>query len=458
MRLSFHEKREVEGMFRNYLKGSLIFALVAAFGVAAFAQVTKKEVVVNPDGTYTVIEYPVGREVTVNLIPGSMITGGKGIARVMRASDGTKVFFDISGVPAGTNTFYAYAVDPAGTPTLLGPVAINNGIGRAEFTTPMDRFMLVLSPTEGVTAFNPTNTFFRSDIPTGFTVVPRASVAGPTAVVAGVTRFNYNVPLLGVNAFAASGKEFPIRFTGELSELEGKVHINREKGATKVKLRLEEMKEVPANKRFVLWASSPDGQFTKLGQIVASGQKDSGTIESHTSLTDFGLLMTVEEADVTMPSSQIFTVISPSGMAMAQPVVTPVTTTPVISDGSFSYNVPLLGVNAFAASGREFPIRFTGELTEIEGKVHINREKGTTKVKLRLEEMKEVPANKRFTLWTYSPDGQYVKLGQIVSTGSKDAGTIESFTSLTDFGLLMTVEDAEVNVPTSRVFTVVRVS
>ena len=446
-------------MISNFVKASFMVVLAATLSTAALAQVvTKKEVVVNPDGSYSVIEYPVGREVTVNLIPGSMISNGKGVARVVRSADGTKVYFDVTGVPADTSSFYAYAVDPTGSPTMLGPIAITNGVGRAEFTTPMNQFMLVLSPTEGVTAFSPTNTYFRSAIPTGFTVVPRATVAGPTAMVAGVTKFKYDVPLLGVNAFAASGKEFPIRFTGELKELEGKVHINREKGSTKVKLHFEEMKEVPANKRFVLWTYTPDAGYVKLGQIVSTGRKDSGTIESFTNLTDFGLLMTVEDADVTIPSSQVYTVITPAGMAIAQPAVGPIgPATTVVSDGSFSYNVPLLGINAFAASGKEFPIRFTGELAELEGKVHINREKGATKVKLRFEEMKEVPANKRFVLWTYSPDGQYTKLGQIVSTGRKDSGTIESNTALTDFGLLLTVEDAEVNIPTSRVYTVVRV-
>ena len=444
-------------MISNLLKTGFIFVMVATLSAAGLAQVvTKKEVVVNPDGSYSVIEYPVGREVTVNLVPGSMISNGKGIARVVRSTDGTKVYFDVTGVPADTSTFYAYAVDPTGTPTMLGPVAIANGVGRAEFTTPMNQFMLVLSPTEGVTAFSPTNTYFRSSIPTGFTVVPRATVAGPTAVVAGVTKFKYDVPLLGINAFADSGKEFPIRFSGELSQLEGKVHINREKGSTKVKLHFEEMKEVPANKRFVLWTYGPDGQYVKLGQIVSTGRKDSGTIESFTNLTDFGLLMTVEDADVTIPSSQVYTVITPAGMAVVGPGVAPATPA-VVSDGAFSYNVPLLGINAFAASGKEFPIRFTGELSELEGKVHINRDKGATKVKLRFEEMKEVPANKRFVLWTYSPDGQYTKLGQIVSTGRKDSGTIESNTALTDFGLLLTVEDAEVNIPTSRVYTVIRV-
>ena len=67
-------------MIRNYFKGSFILALVAVLGAAAFAQVvTKKEVVVNPDGSYSVVEYPVGREVMVNLVPTAYVKGGKGM-------------------------------------------------------------------------------------------------------------------------------------------------------------------------------------------------------------------------------------------------------------------------------------------------------------------------------------------------------------------------------------------
>ena len=65
---------------------------------AASAQdvkVTKKtEVVQNADGTYTVIEYPVGKEVTIDLTPVTTVTGSTGVARVMRAADGTKVWVD----------------------------------------------------------------------------------------------------------------------------------------------------------------------------------------------------------------------------------------------------------------------------------------------------------------------------------------------------------------------------
>src|SRR5829696_5805245 len=115
-------------MISKYFK--LGFALVLALGLAtsALAQnptVTKKtEVVQNPDGSYSVIEYPVGKEVTINLTPVTTVTGSTGVARVTRAADGTKVYVDLTGVPSTTTNMYAYAVDPSGIPTLLGPISV----------------------------------------------------------------------------------------------------------------------------------------------------------------------------------------------------------------------------------------------------------------------------------------------------------------------------------------------
>ena len=87
-------------MISKYFK--LGFAMVLALGlsITAFAQDTKTTVVQNADGSYSVIEYPVGKEVTINLTP--TVTGSTGVARVMRAADGTKVWVDLSGVPAST--------------------------------------------------------------------------------------------------------------------------------------------------------------------------------------------------------------------------------------------------------------------------------------------------------------------------------------------------------------------
>jgi len=133
---------------------------------------TKKEVVQNADGTYSVIEYPVGKEVTVELTPMN-IKGAKGWAKVLRAADGTSVAVDLSGLPADAKSYYVYAIDPNGTATLLGPTMVESGAGKATFTTPMNQFMLVLSPNEGLTTIaGDTPVVFRSAVPTGYAVIP----------------------------------------------------------------------------------------------------------------------------------------------------------------------------------------------------------------------------------------------------------------------------------------------
>ena len=55
----------------------LFLALTAAVTVSIVpGQDTVKQVVKNADGTYTVIEYPVGKEVTVSLLPSTTVSGG----------------------------------------------------------------------------------------------------------------------------------------------------------------------------------------------------------------------------------------------------------------------------------------------------------------------------------------------------------------------------------------------
>lgn len=297
---------------RNFKFGiAVVFVLGMMLNV--LAQDKKTEVIQHADGSYTVIEYPVGKEVTVNLTPVTTVTGSTGVARVMRAADGTKVWLDISGIPATTTNMYAYAVDPAGMPTLLGPITVTNGIAKAEFSTPMNQFMLVLSPTEGLTAIDTTTpVFYRSALPTGFAVVPRRVSENRVVAVAPsvVSRepLAYNVPLLNVGTFGDSEREVKLKFTGELDGLEAKAYIDREEGTTKVKMHFDDMNKVPKNKRFTLWTYSPDGQYTKLGHVINSGRKDEAVIKSETALTDFGLFVTAEDADVAVPTSRIYSV------------------------------------------------------------------------------------------------------------------------------------------------------
>ena len=293
-------------MFRKKILTSA--GLAVLLSGAALAQETKKEVIVNPDGSYTVIEYPVGKEVVVSLTPSTTIATAKGSARVVRAADGTKIYFDMSELPATVSSYHAYAVDPAGMVTHLGPITVSNGVAKAEFATPLNQFMLVVSPMEGLTAVTPANTVFTSAIPTGYAVVPKRVSEKRTAQVAGDVRFKYDVPLLNISTFPDTEREIKMKFDGELSGLEGKAYVDREDGTTKVRMHFDDLKKVPAGKKFVLWTVSPTDAYTKLGQIVNSGKREDGEITSETSLTDFGLFITAEDAEVTVPTSRTYTV------------------------------------------------------------------------------------------------------------------------------------------------------
>ncbi len=304
----------------NILKISGGLLLTAVFSTGAFAQdstqtttttLTKTEVVQNADGSYSVIEYPVGKEVTVDLTPLSM-SGAKGLARVMRMSDGTKVYVDLNGVTGEAKSFYAYAIDPSGAPTLLGPVTVTNGVAKAEFTTPMNQFMLVLSPNEGLKAIDPTTpVVFRSAVPTGYAVVPTRtstpnSMEKQVGVGAGVAS-PYNVPLLGISGFEKGESEIRVNFAGELQGLKGKAYIdNSKQGVTKIKMRFDDMKLAPKQRRFVLWAVSPAKEYTKIGQIINTGERQESEIRGETALSDFGLFVTLEEKDVLQPTGTVY--------------------------------------------------------------------------------------------------------------------------------------------------------
>jgi hypothetical protein len=293
---------------------SSYFALALCLGLAvsAFGQdpiITKKEVVTNPDGSYTVIEYPVGREVTVNLLPSATITGGKGTARVMRTANGTQIVFNVGGLPA-TGRYYAYAIDPTGVPTVLGPLTIENGVAIGTFQTSMNQFMLALSPMETMTTFGPEHVVFTSELPSGFTAIPVRARTAAVAVGSGpvANQFAYNVPLLNVPAFGEDERTMTLKFP-EYDGLEARIGIDREKGTTKVTLNMENMKRAPETKRFVLWTYGPDGKYTKLGQVINNGRRDDTKIASETGLTDFGLFVTIEDTDVTVPTSTVYQVV-----------------------------------------------------------------------------------------------------------------------------------------------------
>src|SRR5712691_57030 len=154
----------------------LIFSLAAlAFGqetTKTTTTTTVSKTVQNADGTYTVIEYPVGKETIVTLNP-ITITGAKGVATILRDDNGTRIKLNLTSLPNDLTTLNLYAVDPAGVVTSLGPIAVTNGLGTFEATTPLSKFMLVASPEATLTTYDPnTKVFFRSVVPAGFSVIP----------------------------------------------------------------------------------------------------------------------------------------------------------------------------------------------------------------------------------------------------------------------------------------------
>src|ERR1041385_7873614 len=166
--------------------GAVMLTLaIASIALGQTTTTTVTKTVQNPDGTYTIVEYPVKKEVMVNLTPVN-VTGAKGVATILRDDDGTRIKLNLTNVPADLSALTLYAVDDKGTVTALGPVAITNGVGTLVATTPLSKFMLFASPEPALTAYDAnTKVLFRSAVPEGFTIIPMTSAAGETVSAVG---------------------------------------------------------------------------------------------------------------------------------------------------------------------------------------------------------------------------------------------------------------------------------
>lgn len=310
--------------------GSVALACASAAVVSAQETKTtttvttqKTQTIQKADGSYTVIEYPADREVTVELTPGQTFTGARGNAKVMRHGDATTINLDLSGLPSDVSAVNVFAIDPTGKFTLLGPVTLSNGVATQTFTTPMDKFMLVLSPESTLTALaDNTPIFFRSAVPEGLSVIPvtrvnnermqavgeqvaagamTTSAVTPAGAMTTTTSSAYSVPMLGIPTFKRGIDSLvKVNLGGEMTGSRVNFRIlPRKDGPTAIKARFHELKDSPAGKRYVLWAVTPDNKFVKLGQIINTGGRNEAEIKSEVSLPDFGLFITTEDANST---------------------------------------------------------------------------------------------------------------------------------------------------------------
>jgi hypothetical protein len=259
---------------------------------------TVTKTVQHPDGSFTVIEYPVGKETLVTLDPVAL-KGAGGTATILRDDSGTRIKINMTGVPKEVTSVNLFAIDPAGTITSLGPVVIADGVGSFAGTTPLSKFMIVASPESTLTTYDPTAVYFRSAVPTGFAVIPHTMNPVGEKVAATTTPTTaYTVPMLNIPAYKkGDDTKMKVNFSGALTGARANVFITpRKDGPTEVKLRFHEMKEAPAGQVFTVWAVSPDNKFVKLGQVVNTAGRNEAEIKSEVALQDFGLFVTLEDA------------------------------------------------------------------------------------------------------------------------------------------------------------------
>ena len=303
--------------FMSVLGAVMLTLAIATIALAQETTTTVTKTVQNPDGTFTVIEYPAKKEIKIQLPPVNI--AGTGMATILRDDTGTRIKLNLANIPADVSTLTLYAVDDMGKVTALGPVTIANGAGELAVTTPLSKFMLVASPEPALTAYDPTTkVVFRSAVPEGFAVIPVSSSAsgekvaavvaptGTTTTVtpAGAVTTTYTAPLLGIPNFKkGDDTKIKVDFSGALSGARANVFLTPQKeGPTEVKLRFHDLKEAPAGQKFIAWAVGPDGTFQELGQVITTGGKNEAEIKTETTMTDFGLVITMESADSPAPA------------------------------------------------------------------------------------------------------------------------------------------------------------
>jgi len=114
-----------------------------------------------------------------------------------------------------------------------------------------------------------------------------------------------------------------------------------------------------------------------------------------------------------------------------------------------TYTAPLLNIPAYKkGDDTKIKVDFTGAMTGARANIFITpRKDGPTEVNMRFHDLKEAPAGQKFILWAVSADNHFTKLGQVVNAPGRNEAEIKSETTLPDFGLVVTMEGADADMP-----------
>lgn len=275
---------------------------------------------------WTVIEYPMGQEVVVDLVPWKLATDAKGSVRVTRGSDEVALRLELSGVADDIPGYHLYAVDQTGKVTSLGLVKISEGVGTLTASTPLHKFMLVLSSLADLTTIaEETPVLLSSAVPSGFSAVPRETprevsetdaktsvsdtdttlpVSDPDAKT--LSPSPYRAPMLDIPTLKL-GREIALRVEviGEMHNAKPVASVKRLKGGiAQITFRLQNLKRPATDSRYVLWAISSDDNYLRLGEANPAG-RSGAKIASRAALEDFGLFVTAESSQGEKPAGEL---------------------------------------------------------------------------------------------------------------------------------------------------------
>jgi hypothetical protein len=117
--------------------------------------------------------------------------------------------------------------------------------------------------------------------------------------------------MLGIPTFKkGDDTKLEVNFSGAMDGARANIFIEPHKNGktTEVRMRFHDLKEAPKGTAYILWAVTPDGQFTQLGQIINVKGRNEAEIKSEVAVGDFGLLLTTEDLGATKG-----TIIKPAG-------------------------------------------------------------------------------------------------------------------------------------------------
>lgn len=270
------------------------------------------------DNAWTVIEYPDGQEVVVELLPATS-TDAKGTARVKRRGNEVSIHLEVNGLTGDGSTHQVYLVDSLGNATILGTLTPTDGSGTLDATSALQKFMIVISPDVDLTTIaSETKVTLRSTVPRGFNVVametPAESVSTEPTTTNSETETpvaespEYDVPLLGVGSLRP-GTSMNVRasFAGGFEGTRASIAVKPQKnGPTQIKMRLTNVKQPPEGMQYLLWEITPDNSYSLLGRLTP-GKRNETKIDATTASSDFGLFITTEsaEANPTSPTGSL---------------------------------------------------------------------------------------------------------------------------------------------------------